>query len=532
MKGRKEEGITLIALVITIIVLLILAGVTISLTFGENGILARAKEGKDKYAEAEQNEIDILDNLDNYMSTVLVSEEGYNEEAKVNAPKLAEGMIPVYYDEAAETWKVAPKDNTGDKWYSYTSENKQWANIVTVSDENAKLRTAAVDTEIPMEDITTFFVWIPRYAYSIVDGYKTSNTEKPSETNAKEEKKIDITFIKGNTNVGIDGTVYPRDYDESRLEAGDKTPMIVHPAFTFGDEELTGIWVAKFEASGTTEDGTAVGTEAEGTQPDETTYVKVVPSVLSWRYISIGESQYQSMNMKNKKEKYGWSSIVDSHLIKNVEWGAVAYLCYSKYGMIPQINACSTFRTGAGPSADGEVTSYASWNEENNGYNTVLGQLASTTGNVYGIYDMNGGIYSMTAGYFDYGDKELPTIDIPQAHFFEKVERNGEMESYYRLKPIYAKYWEAFDVGNEASENKKIDVGEEKMSLNELWIHKDVENSYIFEQKRYEISKVIWKNLLKRKGIGLNEVTDKYIYSSPDGQQIVFGDNFEQKKRW
>ena len=87
-------------------------------------------------------------------------------------------------------------------------------------------------------------------------------------------------------------------------------------------------------------------------------------------------------------------------------------------------------------------------------------------------------------------------------------------------------------LGNEASENKKIDVGEEKMSLNELWIHKDVENSYIFEQKRYEISKVIWKNLLKRKGIGLNEVTDKYIYSSPDGQQIVFGDNFEQKKRW
>ncbi len=232
MKGRKEEGITLIALVITIIVLLILAGVTISLTFGENGILARAKEGKDKYAESEQNEIDILDNLDTQFES-LVNEgtinEDLNPENKPNAPKLTAGMIPVYYENGE--WKVADKENTNNQWYDYSK--KKWANIVTVSDEansTHNYRTAVTGTTIPMNDITTFFVWIPRYAYSIVDGYKTSNTETPSQTNSR-KKKISITFLKEDTNIGTDDQTYPEDYDESELNprrcnTKDSTPSI------------------------------------------------------------------------------------------------------------------------------------------------------------------------------------------------------------------------------------------------------------------------------------------------------------------
>ncbi len=224
-KVKEEKGITLIALVITIIVLLILAGVTISLTFGENGILARAKEGKDKYAEAEQNEIDILDNLDTQFES-LVNEgtinEDLNPENKPNAPKLTEGMIPVYYDATNKVWKVADKENTNNQWYDYSK--KKWANIVTVEESNAETYAAAtngvdkVGTTIPMEDITTFFVWIPRYAYSIVDGYKTSNTETPSQTNAG-KKKISITFLKEDTNVGTDDKTYQENYEASELEA-------------------------------------------------------------------------------------------------------------------------------------------------------------------------------------------------------------------------------------------------------------------------------------------------------------------------
>lgn len=55
LKGQK--GITLVALVITIIVLLILASVTISLTLGENGLFKTAKNAGKNYANAQRDEL-------------------------------------------------------------------------------------------------------------------------------------------------------------------------------------------------------------------------------------------------------------------------------------------------------------------------------------------------------------------------------------------------------------------------------------------------------------------------------------------
>ena len=50
----NERGITLVALVVTIVVLLILAGISISLVLGENGLINNAKEARDKTLEAEK----------------------------------------------------------------------------------------------------------------------------------------------------------------------------------------------------------------------------------------------------------------------------------------------------------------------------------------------------------------------------------------------------------------------------------------------------------------------------------------------
>ena len=54
---KKNKGITLVALVVTIVVLLILAGVSINLVLGNNGIIAKAKEAQRKSAEATQNDL-------------------------------------------------------------------------------------------------------------------------------------------------------------------------------------------------------------------------------------------------------------------------------------------------------------------------------------------------------------------------------------------------------------------------------------------------------------------------------------------
>ena len=67
-KILQEKGITLIALVVTIIVLLILAGISISMLTGNNGILTRAQEAKNKTEEAEKEEKDKLGDMEDIIN--------------------------------------------------------------------------------------------------------------------------------------------------------------------------------------------------------------------------------------------------------------------------------------------------------------------------------------------------------------------------------------------------------------------------------------------------------------------------------
>ena len=62
---ENRNGITLVALVVTIVVLLILAGITITYVMGDNSIFKKAQEAKNKTEEAMQNEQEYLNNLGN-----------------------------------------------------------------------------------------------------------------------------------------------------------------------------------------------------------------------------------------------------------------------------------------------------------------------------------------------------------------------------------------------------------------------------------------------------------------------------------
>ena len=62
---KKNKGITLIALIVTIIVLLILAGISISMLTGQNGILKRAAEAKEKTKQSQAEELSALSKLEN-----------------------------------------------------------------------------------------------------------------------------------------------------------------------------------------------------------------------------------------------------------------------------------------------------------------------------------------------------------------------------------------------------------------------------------------------------------------------------------
>lgn len=111
--------------------------------------------------------------------------------------------------------------------------------------------------------------------------------------------------------------------------------------------------------------------------------------------------------MNKEGNKYGLNTkdyIVDPHLIKNTEWGAVAYLSKSKYGIQTEnvrINNSSDFITG---NAGGSLTEAQG---VTHAYNTTEGMKASTTGNVYGIYDMSGGGRDAVAAYVANGHENL-----------------------------------------------------------------------------------------------------------------------------
>ena len=198
-RRKNSEGITLIALVITIVILLILAGITIAALTGDNGILTRAKEAKEKTEQAQKKEEENLQEITDTMNGV----EGYNKSKKVNSPKITTGMIPIKWKN--NNWVVCSQDDA--EWYNY-DDKKEWANVM-LSDGTYKADTVAVGQPVAESDLGSMYVWIPRYAYKIA-----------------EEKNIEVTFLKGNTNEGVDGATYTTDQSTDTTQTA-----IVHPAF-------------------------------------------------------------------------------------------------------------------------------------------------------------------------------------------------------------------------------------------------------------------------------------------------------------
>jgi prepilin-type N-terminal cleavage/methylation domain-containing protein len=275
------------------------------------------------------------------------SNPGYISNKGVNGPILAQGMTPVKWDGSA--WVDTTASDTD--WYNYTTTDKKWANVRTFDG--------------------SMWVWIPRYIYKISSGWHTSTVGT-----------IDIQFSKGiddNWNSSSIG-----DIDTGTTANTSNNKWTNHPAFTFGDTELTGIWVAKFEASN-----------------DGSSNVKIVPNVSSWISITVNNIFNTTRSMETNNI-YGWGTTgnnIDTHMMKNTEWGAVVYLSKSIYGKNAEvwINNSSTFITGCA----GNSVSAASYAGCAYAYNTANGQQSSTTGNIYGIYDMSGGTWEYTSSYVD-----------------------------------------------------------------------------------------------------------------------------------
>ena len=302
--------------------------------------------------------------------------------SNANAPVLASNMIPVYYDETAKVWKKADVKNKTmeNRWYNY--ENHIWANAVTVKDTNRQTYlNANVGTPISMDDITTMWVWIPRFNAVTPSNYNGGTQALPN--------AIDVTFVKQN---------------ESALDA-----------FTFGTKQLSGFWYGKFEVGGTL-------VSACTNETCNVSNIAVKPNVTSLRRQTVSSFFYASRSMEQPNNSFGFvSSEVDTHMSKNNEWGAVAYLTQSIYGRCSGSNACvevginnnSAYTTGIGAAPGTSSTSSVT-----NTYDTVLGMSASTTGNIYGIYDMSGGALEYVMGIYNKTINSSSFSSLPNEKYY------------------------------------------------------------------------------------------------------------------
>ena len=259
---------------------------------------------------------------------------------------------------------------------------------VLVSNTNrSTYQSASVGTEIDEDDILAYYVWIPRYKYKVWNIDKVIGTDSYS----AQTTGIDIIFETGTASTGTitcgmysyaQITSYSQKSETCTGTSTGNGEYYTHPAFTFGSDELTGIWIGKFEVSSSNPSAT------DGGGTDNTLTVRIKPNVTSWRYNYASNFYKVIYDMQISNNIYGLSTDrtnTDSHMIKNMEWGAVAYLTNSEYGRCTN-NTCT------------EVSVNTNGSYITGGNNIVNNVGQSTTGNIYGVYDMSGGAYEYVMG--------------------------------------------------------------------------------------------------------------------------------------
>ena len=274
----------------------------------------------------------------------------YGTTATPNEPNMTSDMKAVYWENGEEKVEGESADFDKSKWYNYIAQAGATTSGGTSKWANAKTSDGS------------YWVWIPRYAYRIVyfdtephrDAYRADNTQTTGIVGYSDARGL----------VDKDGKT-PSDLQEPVTSIGvGENKLRPHPAFETDlnqggwDTKLEGIWVAKYEVS---QSGTTI---------------KSIPGVSSYRSITIGTMYTKGYDYDREKE---------SHMMKNSEWGAVAYLTDSKYG-----------RNGTAVTKNSNSSHYTGGAS---GATALTNPLQSTTGNEYGIYDTVGGAYEYVAGY-------------------------------------------------------------------------------------------------------------------------------------
>ena len=456
---------------------MILASISIGALFSEKGIIKQAQESKRQQEEAKRLEEENLNELlgeyknsmegNGFSNNMGSNSEGGNIEGNSTndnttggggntgdtgnesnheaisgamAPKLSDGMIPVKWDSNNKYWVKTIASDT--EWYNYNE--KKWANVVL---KDSTFISVAGEEILDEDANYSMLVWIPRYAYKITSMYHKNGTVNTS-------GNIEIVFVDSQDTNVITGTKYTRNsktlYPEATIGES-MSDYVVHPAFDFGDKKLTGFWAGKYDSSNTEQRSIYNGI-------DKTVMIKA--NVEAWKGVTISNIFDICLEINKEGNIYGLNtsdSVVDPHLIKNDEWGAIAYLSKSKYGIETREVLMSYGKTGHSGSTTNHRGKY--YPSTTYAYNTGVGALSSTTGNTTGIYDISGGNEDYVAAYVNNGNSYLTTYGsslVNAAAKYKNVYTRGSTDAaannYAVSVPANGNYGDAiYEISNAGS---------------------------------------------------------------------------------
>ncbi len=313
-----------------------------------------------------------------------------------NKPKIFGKLLPVSYKKTSDTegyWYKADITNQTDLWYSY--ENGIWANAVLLNESNYnKYKNKSVGTEIEKNDILDFYVWIPRFKYYVINNSNYTNYERIN----------NIVFEEGNSTTGTieciddisnkeNSHIYSEVCSDKYYDhIYDNLSTYTHPAF----KDKEGFWVNKF-------------------------------------LLGTGEKSIPNINMlkKNIDDANVIANKHKSHVLTNMEYGAIILLSNSSYGKTNNntyisnndytftriyantyennITGCSSDYTNRTKNIIVDKTNkcitYNDLTNPSHITNSVIykigerGAGASSTGNISGVYDLTSIDGEIVAGF-------------------------------------------------------------------------------------------------------------------------------------
>ena len=330
IKTRSNKGITLIALVITIIVLLILAAVTINALSGDNGILKRAKDAKEQTSEKNQEE---MGKLDDYKSTIDQYADGTGggsgggtgtnftniDTAKSNPAGAVPAGSTVIEPDASKGIVIKDKNNNEWVWIEVPKDTAFSGLTIdttnTLTEQNytdIKNKLIAYATTYRKGSSEQGYNWTDEWYAKDGDELVTASTSNLTETQKALTNGCGLT------------------YDEYKTAY----QKMLKSVYTYG-----GFWIGRYEAGieGTTTETTNARTSSSaritiGTSPKAISQKDAIP----YNYVYCSEAQVLSKEMTP-------NSNYTSSLMFGIQWDLVCkYLEVKSTLETPDINSNST----------------------------------------------------------------------------------------------------------------------------------------------------------------------------------------------